>query len=93
MIEEAVKNALSNFNQTLLGSVYIITLFSTGLGFRFLIKIIDELKADLKAERDAHNATRAAQIEDIRNMSRVAETMSDLRDSIRDLSVRRVAGE
>ena len=93
MIEDAVKDAFANFNQTLIGSVYIVTLFVAGLGFRFLIGIINELKADLKAEREAHNKTREAQIVDIRNMSNVAETISDLKDSIRDFMVRRTPGE
>lgn len=85
MIEDTIRDAASNFNQTILGSVLVLTIIVSYLMFRFLNSIISELKADLKAEREAHQKTREGQIEDIRTLGHVANSVDGLRSSITDM--------
>lgn len=85
MIEDSLRDAASNFNQTILGSVLVLVLIASYFMFRFLNGIITELKAELKAERDAHQKTRDGQIEDIRTMGHVAGSVDGLRNSITEM--------
>lgn len=89
MIEDAAKDALSNFNQSVLGSVLVLTLVAAALGIRYLIKTINELKEELKAEREKHDKTRLAQTEDLRNMATLGKSIESLRDAM----IRRMPAE
>lgn len=96
MIEDALTQAFSNLNQTLLGTVLVITIIASIFMFRFLNGIISELKSDLKTEREAHQKTRDSQIGDIRSLNHVAtsvdglrSSMTDMQSTLRDLLVKR----
>lgn len=89
MIEDAARDALSNFNSSLLGSVLVFTVFASGLGFRYLINTIKDLKEELRNEREDHKKTRLAQTEDLRNMVTLGKSMESLRDAM----IRRMPAE
>jgi hypothetical protein len=82
MIEDSIGTAINNFTNAdpVLGGVIILLLGSNAVTARFLLGIIRELKADLVSEREDHQKTRTAQIEDLRNLGQVAKSVDALRD-------------
>lgn len=84
MIDETVNTALKAFSDQspVLGGVIILLLAANVVTARFLTSIIRELKADLVTERIDHAKTRAAQIDDLRNHGRLAESVDALRDTL-----------
>jgi 3-hydroxymyristoyl/3-hydroxydecanoyl-(acyl carrier protein) dehydratase len=98
MVEDSVGTAIKGFTDAdpVLGGVIILLMLAQIATYRFLNSIIRELKADLIAERAAHQITREAQIEDIRTLGHVAHSVDGLRNSmaemhgtIRDVLVRK----
>ncbi len=86
-MEDAIGDAFRNFNNAgLLGSVVVIMMVAFVFQFRFLNKIIEELRAELREEREAHQKTRDAQIVDIRNLGHVASSVDGMRSSMDDLN-------
>lgn len=87
MVEDSIGTALKGFTDAspVLGGVIIFLLILQGATFKFLNGIIKELKAELVAERADHKATKAAQIEDIRNLGHVAGSVDALRASIGEM--------
>lgn len=82
MIEDSIGTAINSFTTAnpVLGGVIILLLGSNAVTARFLLGIIRELKSDLVAEREDHQKTRTAQIEDLRNLGQVAKSVDALRD-------------
>lgn len=87
MIEEGIGTALKGFTDAspVLGGVIILLLGALIWQNRFYGGIIREIKDELTAERADHQKTRAAQIEDIRNLGHVANSVDGLRNSISDM--------
>lgn len=87
MIEDSIGTALKGFTDAspVLGGVVILLLLAIVWQNRFYGGIIGELKGELAAERADHQKTRAAQIEDIRNLGHVANSVDGLRNSISDM--------
>lgn len=86
-IEEAAGEALKNFNSTLMGSVFVVFMVLAGIAFRFLTTMIRELQEQLKLEREEHQKTRQAQIDDIRNLAHMASSFDGVTRSVERLSV------
>lgn len=84
MVEDSIGTAINAFSaqDPVLGGVIILLLISQTVTARFLLGIIRELKSDLVAERADHQKTRTAQIEDLRNHGRLAESVDALRDTL-----------
>jgi hypothetical protein len=84
MMEDSVTTAIKGFTDAdpVLGGVIILLLAALVWQNRFFIGIVRELKADLIAERADHQKTRTAQIEDLRNHGRLAESVDALRDTL-----------
>lgn len=84
VIEDNIGTAIKSFTDAdpILGSVIILLLISNVVTARFLLAIVRELKADLSAERTAHQKTRDAQMDDLRNHGRLAESINALRDLV-----------
>lgn len=82
MIEDAAKEAFSNLNQTLLGTMLFLSWFVFGITIRWLNIFIKELKEELRVEREAHKKTVDTQITDIRNLANVATSVDNLRPLI-----------
>jgi hypothetical protein len=87
MIEDSIGTALKGFTDAspVLGGVVIFLLLAIVWQSRFYGAIITELKDDLSTERADHQKTRAAQIEDIRNLGHVATSVDGLRNSISEM--------
>lgn len=87
MVEDSIGTAIKGFTDAspVLGGVIILLLISQAVTFRFLNGIVKELKAEISAERAAHQKTRDAQIEDIRNLGHVAGSVDALRSSIGEM--------
>lgn len=83
MIEDAIKG-FSDANPVL-GSVIIFLLLALIWQNRFFGGIIKELKEELTIERADHQRTRTAQIEDIRNLGHVANSVDGLRNSVSEM--------
>lgn len=83
-MEETVTTAVKGFTDAdpVLGGVIVLLMAAQIVTARFLTGIIRELKADLVAERTEHQKTRTAQIEDLRNHGRLAESVDALRDAL-----------
>lgn len=81
---EPLNQAIKGFTDAspVLGGVIILLLIALGATAKFLLGIIKELKADLVAERADHQKTRSSQLEDLRNMGRVVESLDALRDTL-----------
>lgn len=82
MLEEAFKGAAQNLNSSVLGSVLILVLVAFAVTVKLLRQDIKDLQAEVKAEREAHQATRESQLEDIRNLNNVATSISGLQTAI-----------
>lgn len=83
MIEDAIKG-FSDAN-AVLGSVITFLVLALIWQNRFFGGIIRELKDELAVERSDHQKTRAAQIEDIRNLGHVANSVDGLRNSVSEM--------
>lgn len=83
MIEDAIKG-FSDAN-AVLGSVITFLVLALIWQNRFFGGIIRELKDELAVERSDHQKTRAAQIDDIRNLGHVANSVDGLRNSISEM--------
>lgn len=83
MIEDAIKG-FSDAN-AVLGSVITFLVLALIWQNRFFGGIIRELKEELAVERMDHQKTRAAQIDDIRNLGHVANSVDGLRSSISEM--------
>lgn len=84
MVEDNINTAIKGFTDAdpVLGGVIILLLCALVWQNRFMLGIIRELKADLVTERADHQKTRTAQIEDLRNHGRLAESVDALRDTL-----------
>lgn len=84
MIEDNLNTAIKGFTDSdpVLGGVIVLLLAALVWQNRFMLGIIRELKADLVTERADHQKTRNAQIEDLRNHGRLAESVDALRDTL-----------
>jgi hypothetical protein len=87
MIEDSIGTALKGFTDAspVLGGVIVFLLLAMVWQNRFYGGIITELKSELVTERADHQKTRAAQIEDIRNLGHVATSVDGLRNSISEM--------
>jgi hypothetical protein len=83
MIEDAIKG-FTDANGVL-GGVIALLIAALIWQNRFYGGIITELKSDLTAERAEHQKTRAAQIEDIRNLGHVAISVDNMRNAISEM--------
>lgn len=99
MTDDAISTAIKGFTDAdpVLGGVIILLIAALIWQNRFYGGIVRELKGELTAERSEHQKTRAAQIEDIRNLGHVANSVdgmrnaiSDMHTTIRDVLVRKV---
>ena len=76
MIEEiGVSTANKFLEQGLIGAILVASWVVSALVIRWLVR-------EWKAERDAHNATRLSQVEDIRNFARLGETFREQMKSV-----------
>lgn len=84
MDDGAIQTAIKGFTDAdpVLGGVIILLIAALVWQNRFMLGIIRELKADLVTERADHQKTRTAQIEDLRNHGRLAESVDALRDTL-----------
>jgi hypothetical protein len=96
MLEDAFSGAVQNLNSTVLGSVLVITLVAFAFYVRLSRLDLKEARNELKDEREAHQKTREAQLQDIRNLNHVASTLESLQtamvrmeDRVVDASIRR----
>lgn len=87
MIEDGIGNAIKGFTDAdpVLGGVIVFLLLALIWQNRFFGGIIRELKEELTTERAEHQKTRAAQIEDIRNLGHVATSVDGLRHSVSEM--------
>lgn len=87
MIEDSIGTAIKGFTDAspVLGGVIVFLLLAIVWQNRFYGGIISELKGELTTERSAHQRTRDAQIEDIRSLGHVANSVEGLRNSISDM--------
>lgn len=83
MVEDAVKGFTDA--DPVLGGVIVLLIGALIWQNRFYSGIIGELKSDLTSERSEHQKTRAAQIEDIRNLGHVAISVDGMRNAISDM--------
>lgn len=74
MIEEAIKGASDQLNQTVLGAVLVVSWIALGL-------VVRALWNEIKSERASHQATREKQLEDLRNLTHVASSLDGLKSS------------
>jgi hypothetical protein len=83
MVEDAVRGFTDA--DPVLGGVIVLLIGALIWQNRFYSGIINELKSDLTSERTEHQKTRAAQIEDIRNLGHVAISVDGMRNAISDM--------
>jgi len=82
MLEGAAVDMFKNFNNTLMGSVLVLTLIAFVFAVRFLQSIIRDLQQQLAKEREDHQKTRDAQIADLRNLGHVATSVESVTRSV-----------
>jgi len=87
VIEDSIGTAIKGFTDAspVLGGIIVFLLLALVWQNRFFGGIIRELKGELTTERADHQKTRAAQIEDIRNLGHVATSVDGLRNSISEM--------
>ncbi len=92
MIEDGMGGALKNLTDAgVLGSaVFFLMLLCVAI-YKVMRSFLDEAKAELKAEREAHQATRSSQIEDLRNLAHVANSVDGMRTALTELLAKRAS--
>lgn len=73
MVEEVIKDAAGTISQTVLGAILILSWIIFGLVYR-------ELKKEIKDERDAHQVTREARLEELKSNNHVATGLLAIQD-------------
>lgn len=87
MVEDSIGTALKGFTDAnpVMGGVIVFLLLALIWQNRFFGGIIRELKDELTLERAEHQKTRTSQIEDIRNLGHVANSVDGMRNAISDM--------
>lgn len=79
MFEDVTKKALEAvFDQGFLGVLLVLSWLFFAYAFRWLNGLLNEAKAETKAERADHRATIAKQMEDIRNLAKVPTSFENM---------------
>ena len=89
MLEESFLGAAKTLSATSVGAVLIIVLVAFFFTVRALRQDLKDKNAELREERISHQATRDAQITDLRNMGRLAEAIDSMSERFIDVSIGR----
>lgn len=90
MIEDGMGGALKNITDAgVLGSAVFFLILLVIATYKVMRSFLDEAKSELKAEREAHLATKNSQIEDLRNLAHVANSVDSMRTALTELLAKR----
>jgi hypothetical protein len=88
-VDALLTKPIDTISASTIGALLVIVLIAFYYAVRMFRDDIKHLQDELKSEREAHQKTREAQIDDLRNMARLADAIDEMRDRIVDSAFRR----
>lgn len=88
-MDSLLTKPIETISTTTIGALLIIVLIAFYYAVRMFREDIKQIQDELRTEREAHQKTREAQLNDLRDMARLADAINEMRDRIVDKAFRR----